>query len=169
MDSVAQLTPGLADDQRPRGSVTGVTIPPSCDHGPPVNRPSLVQPADGRSLLSTSVGMTLVAAGAILRFAVTAMFAHVAGVMLMLAGIVALLLSLLVWGPLSRRRSRSGGRHRDPPPVARPRTVYRQPVAAETGSPRWPEGGEARFCRAISAATSRRISRCPGRTARCGD
>jgi hypothetical protein len=35
--------------------------------------------------------------------------AHVAGVIVMLAGVFALLLSLLVWGPLSRRRGRSGG------------------------------------------------------------
>jgi hypothetical protein len=134
-----------------------------------VNRPGLVQPADGRSLLSTSVGIALVVAGAILRFAVTATFAHVAGVSVMLAGIVALLLSLLVWRPLGRRRSRSGGRHRGPPPVARQRSVYRKPVAAETGSPRRREGGEARFRLAISAATSRRISRSPSQTARCGD
>jgi hypothetical protein len=76
----------------------------------PVNRPSLVQAVDGRSVVSTGVGITLVVAGAILRFAVTAMSAHVAGVIVMLAGVVALLLSLLVWGPLSRRRSRSGGK-----------------------------------------------------------
>ena len=73
-----------------------------------MNRPSLVQPADGRSLLSTSIGITLVVAGAILRFAVTAMFAHMTGVIVMLAGTFALLLSLLVWGPLNRRRSHSG-------------------------------------------------------------
>jgi hypothetical protein len=110
-----------------------------------------------------------VVAGAILRFAVTAMFAHVAGVIVILAGIVALLLSLLVWGPLGRRRMRSGGRRRGPPPVARQRTVYRKPVAAETGSPRWRKGGEASFRLAIPAATSRRLSRSPGRTARYGD
>jgi hypothetical protein len=78
-----------------------------------VNRPSPVQPADGRSVVSTSVGITLVVAGAILRFAVTATFAHVlnahvAGVIAMLAGVFALLLSLLVWGPLNRRRSHTG-------------------------------------------------------------
>lgn len=31
MDSIAELVAGLADDQRPRGSVTGATIPPPCD------------------------------------------------------------------------------------------------------------------------------------------
>lgn len=75
-----------------------------------MNRPSLVQPVDGRSVVSTGAGITLVVAGAILRFAVTARFAHVlnahvAGVIVMLAGVLALLLSLLVWGPLSRRRN----------------------------------------------------------------
>ena len=120
-----------------------------------MNRPSLVQPADGRSLLSTSIGITLVVAGAILRFAVTAMFAHMTGVIVMLAGTFALLLSLLVWGPLGRRRSHSGGHDRGPVLVARQRSVYRRPAAAETGSPRWREGGETRFRRAVSAATGR--------------
>ena len=78
-----------------------------------MNRPSPVQPVDGRSVVSTSVGITLVVAGAILRFAVTATFTHVlnvhvAGVIVMLAGVFALLLSLLVWGPLNRRRSHTG-------------------------------------------------------------
>jgi hypothetical protein len=78
-----------------------------------VNRLSLVQPVDGRRVVSTGVGITLVLAGTILRFAVTATFAHVlnahvAGVIVMLAGVFALLLSLLVWGPLNRRRSHSG-------------------------------------------------------------
>jgi hypothetical protein len=46
------------------------------------------------NLVGTSVGMTLVAAGTILRFAVSATFTrslnvHVAGVIVMLAGIVA--------------------------------------------------------------------------------
>jgi hypothetical protein len=78
-----------------------------------VNRSSPVQPVDGRSVVSTGVGITLVVAGAILRFAVTATFAHVlnahvAGVIVMLVGVFALLLSLLVWGPLNRRRGHSG-------------------------------------------------------------
>ena len=73
--------------------------------GAPVNRPGLVQPVDGRPVVSTGAGVTLVVAGAILQFAVTS---GVAGVIVMLAGIFALLLSLLVWGPLNRRRSHSG-------------------------------------------------------------
>jgi len=30
MDSIGQFVPGLADDQRSRGSVMGVTITPPC-------------------------------------------------------------------------------------------------------------------------------------------
>lgn len=72
-----------------------------------MNRTSLVRAVDGRPAASTGVGVTLVVAGAVLRFAV--LNAHVAGVIVMLAGVFALLLSLLVWGPLNRRRSHSGG------------------------------------------------------------
>jgi hypothetical protein len=79
----------------------------------PVNRPGLVQPADYRQVLSSCVGITLVAAGAIVRFAVPVTFihglnVHVVSVIVMLAGVFGLLLSLMVWGPLSRRRNHSG-------------------------------------------------------------
>jgi hypothetical protein len=82
-----------------------------------VNSRSLVLPVDGRRMISTGVGITLVAAGAILRFAVPASFihglnAHVAGVIVILAGVFGLLLSLLVWGPLDRRRAGHGGGRR---------------------------------------------------------
>ena len=75
----------------------------------------LVVPVDGRRMISTAVGVTLIAAGAILRFAVPATFAyglsaHVMSVIVMLAGIFGLLLSLLVWGPLDRRRNRAAGK-----------------------------------------------------------
>jgi hypothetical protein len=78
-----------------------------------VNRPGLVQPVGCRRVMSTGVGIALVVAGAILRFAVPATFIHgldlrVVGVIVTLAGVLALLLSLLVWGPLSRRRTHSG-------------------------------------------------------------
>jgi len=81
-----------------------------------VNRPSLVQPVDCRRVMSTGVGIALVVAGAIVRFAVPAtviygLNVHVVGVIVMLAGVIALLLSLLVWGPLSRRRNHSGEGH----------------------------------------------------------
>ena len=63
----------------------------------------------------------------------------------MLAGVIALLLSLLVWGPLSRRRNHSGGYGSGTPPLARQRSVYRdQPPARRpsppTGSPRCARG-----------------------------
>ena len=84
--------------------------------------PSLVQPVGCRRVMSTGVGIALVAAGAILRFAVPAAFIHgldlrVVGVIVMLAGVIALLLSLLVWGPLSRRHNHSGGYGSALPPL----------------------------------------------------
>ena len=65
-------------------------------------------------MISTGVGVTLVTAGAILRFAVPATFIRAlnvdfVGVIVMLAGVFGVLLSLLVWGPLSRRHNHSGG------------------------------------------------------------
>jgi hypothetical protein len=74
-----------------------------------VSNRGLVVPVDGRRMMSTIVGVVLIAAGAILRFAVPAtvtygLNVHVVSVIVMLAGIVSLLLSLLVWEPLSRRR-----------------------------------------------------------------
>ncbi len=81
----------------------------------------LVVLVDGRRMISTVVGIILVAAGAIVRFAVPATFAHglnthVASVIVMLAGILGLLLSLLVWGPLGRRNHDGGsGRGALPP------------------------------------------------------
>ena len=112
-----------------------------------MNRPGLVQPVGCGQVMSTGVGIALVAAGAVLRFAVPATFIHglnlhVVGVIVMLPGVIALLLSLLVWGPLSRRRNHSGGYGSGTPPLARPRSVYQgQPPgakadAAVTGSPR---------------------------------
>ena len=92
-------------------------------------------------MISTGVGITLVAAGAILRFAVPATFTpglnvHVAGVIVMLAGVFGLLLSLLVWGPLNRRRNHSGGYRRGAPPLARQRNVYQdQPPARGQSKP----------------------------------
>jgi hypothetical protein len=99
------------------------------------NGPSLVQPVGCRQVMTTGAGIVLVAAGAILRFAVPATFIHglnlrVVGVIVMLPGVIALLLSLLVWGPLSRRRNHSGGYGPETPPRARQRRVYQdQPPA----------------------------------------
>jgi hypothetical protein len=79
--------------------------------------------------MSTGVGIALVGAGAIVRFAVPATFIRglnprVVGVIVMLAGVIALLLSLLVWGPLNRRRSHSGGCGYGTPPLARQQSVH---------------------------------------------
>ena len=65
-------------------------------------------------MISTGVGITLIAVGAIFRFAAPATFiyglnAHVLTVIVILAGILGLLLSLLVWGPLDRRCNHYGG------------------------------------------------------------
>lgn len=81
----------------------------------------LVVPVDGRRMISTGVGITLVVAGLILRFAVPATFthglnAHVVGIIVTLAGVFGLLLSLLVWGPLDRRRNHHGRFGRGEPP-----------------------------------------------------
>jgi hypothetical protein len=80
-----------------------------------VSNRGLVVPVDRRRMISTAVGITLIAVGAILRFAVPATFtyglnARVASVIVMLAGIFGLLLSLLIWGPLDRRRNHHGSR-----------------------------------------------------------
>ena len=105
-----------------------------------MNRPGLVQLADHRQVMSTGVGITLVAAGAILRFAVPATFihglnGHVVGVIVMLAGVFGLLLSLLVWGPLSRRGSHSGGYGRGALPLAWRRSIYQDQPPARGPSP----------------------------------
>ena len=90
-------------------------------------------------MISTAVGVTLIAAGAILRFAVPATFAyglsaHVISVIVMLAGIFGLLLSLLVWGPLDRRRNHYGGfgRGAQRPGEAKPTRTSRQRGLVET-------------------------------------
>jgi len=104
-----------------------------------VNRPGLVQPVGCWRVMSTGVGIALVAAGAILRFAVPAAFIHgldprVVGLIVMLAGIIALLLSLLVWGPLGRRRKHFGG-YGSGTPLARQRSVYQDQPPARRLSP----------------------------------
>jgi len=90
--------------------------------------------------MSTGLGIALVAAGAILCFAVPATLIHglnlrVAGVIVMLAGVVGLLLSLLVWGPLRRRRNHSGGYGSGTPLLARQQSVYQDQPPAQRPSP----------------------------------
>jgi hypothetical protein len=105
-----------------------------------VNGSSPVQPVGCWQAITTGAGIVLVAAGAILCFAVPATFIHgldlrVAGVIVMLPGVVALLLSLLVWGPLSRRRTHRGGYGSGTPPLARQRRVYQDQPPARRPSP----------------------------------
>lgn len=76
--------------------------------------------------MGTGTCVALIAAGAILRFAVATkqshgINVHVVGVIVLLAGVLGLVLSLLVWGPLNpaRRQARSSaGNVGLPPPVS---------------------------------------------------
>jgi hypothetical protein len=86
--------------------------------GEPVNTATGPQgarpPAAGRRAMGTGVAITLIAVGAILRFALPGgsphgLNVHVVGVVLILAGVLGLLLSLLARaGP--RRRTRSSAK-----------------------------------------------------------
>jgi hypothetical protein len=62
--------------------------------------------------MGTGTCIALIAAGAILRYAVTTTSSHgvnvhVVGLIVLLAGVLGLLLSLLVWGPLNPARRRA--------------------------------------------------------------
>ena len=90
--------------------------------------------------MSTGLGITLVAIGAIVRFAFPATFihglnVHVVGVIVMLAGVFGMLLSLLVWGPLSRRLNHRGGHGRGALPLARQQSIYQDQPPARGPSP----------------------------------
>src|ERR1700729_4123872 len=107
----------------------------------PVNGPA--QPPGGRGMMSIGAGVTLITAGSILRFAIATtsthgLNIHVVGVILILVGVLGLLLSLLVWGPLTRRRNRPAGYGSAAPPPARQRFPEDQPPAA--GDPRGYQG-----------------------------
>jgi hypothetical protein len=89
----------------------------------------------GRHAMGTGTCIVLIAAGAILRYAVTTTSSHgvnvhVVGLIVMLAGVLGLLLSLLMWGALNqaRRRTRDSAGYEStaPPPLAeRERRTYR--------------------------------------------
>lgn len=93
-----------------------------------------VQPVGGR-VMSTGTCIALIALGAILRYAVTTtqthgINVHVVGLIVLLAGVLGLLLSLLVWSPLNpnRRRSARATRYDDGrprPQVVEERRTYR--------------------------------------------
>jgi Na+/melibiose symporter-like transporter len=110
--------------------------------GEPVNTAAGPQdarpPAAGRRVVSSGVGITLIAVGAILRFALAAgsphgLNVHVVGVVLILAGVLELLLSLVRVGqrrPRSLVRQGRGGYYRLPGPNARLQTT-KQAAAAD--------------------------------------
>jgi hypothetical protein len=98
--------------------------------------------------MSLGVGIFLIAAGAVLRFAIATssthgLNIHAVGVILMLAGVVGLVLSLLVWGWLNRRRNRVAT-YTAPAPATysrRPRTLVRRRTVYQDDLP--VAGGQA--------------------------
>jgi hypothetical protein len=110
--------------------------------GEPVNTPTESQgggrPVSGRRVMRTGVGITLIAVGAILRFALPpgsphGLNVHVVGVVLILVGVLGLLLSLLLGaGMMQPRRltlwNTSGG---DGESAGHSRIVETQQAAAE--------------------------------------
>ena len=111
--------------------------------GEPVNMAAGPQdglpPAAGRRVMSTWAAITLIAIGAILRFALAGgsphgLNVHVVGIVLILAGILALLLALLVRAgprrPRSLVRQGRGGYYALPGPNARLQRT-RQAAAAD--------------------------------------
>ena len=87
--------------------------------------------------MSTGTTIALLAVGGILRFAVApgspgGLNFHVAGVVLMLAGAVGLVLALLGRGPLNRRGNPGVRYRRAPPTLTRQRGGYQdRPPAAD--------------------------------------
>ena len=86
-------------------------------------------------MMSIGAGVTLIAAGGILRFAVATtsthgLNVHVVGVILILAGVLGLMLSLL-WTVLGRRRNGPAGYGRAAPPITRQRFPQDQPPATD--------------------------------------
>ena len=100
---------------------------PPARPGEPVSAPPGLQddqaPAGGRRVMSTGAAITLIAVGAVLRFALApgsphGLNVHVVGVILIVVGIIALLVALLVRAVPRRPRSlvRQGrGRYNDLP------------------------------------------------------
>jgi hypothetical protein len=95
------------------------------------------QSVAGRRAMGTGTCVALIAVGAILRYAVTATSSHgvnihVVGLIVLLAGVLGLLLSLLVWGPLNPARRRAnnpaGYEASTPPPPQAPPTGQERPL-----------------------------------------
>jgi hypothetical protein len=86
-------------------------------------------------MMSIGAGVTLIAAGGILRFAVATtstrgLNVHVVGVILILVGVLGLMLSLL-WTTMSRRRNRPAGYGHAAPPLTRQSFPSDQPSATD--------------------------------------
>src|ERR1700733_13502412 len=90
--------------------------------------------AMGGRVMSTGTCIALIALGAILRYAVTTtqthgINVHVVGLIVLLAGVLGRLLSMLVWSPLNpnRRRAAQAARYDDRPrpQVVEERRTYR--------------------------------------------
>jgi hypothetical protein len=103
--------------------------------------------------MGTGTGITLIALGAILRFAITGssfhgLNVHVVGVILMLAGVLGLLFSMLVWGPGTvppRQRCRRGGAaHRRAPRLPGRATAVMRAQAAARRQPSQDRHGQVR-------------------------
>jgi hypothetical protein len=86
-------------------------------------------------MVSIGAAVTLIAAGGILRFAVATsthgLNVHVVGLILILAGLLGLVLSLLVWVLLNRRRNRAAGDGRAAPPLTPQRFPQDQPPTTD--------------------------------------
>ena len=111
--------------------------------------------------MSTGAGITLIAAGAILRSAVATtsthgLNVHAVGVILILAGVLGLLLSLLVWGPLNRRPNHPASYDHTAPPLTRqrfPARSHRLPAAgAPTRTSRQTEASDRRPASSLAVA-----------------
>jgi hypothetical protein len=92
-----------------------------------VNNPP--QPPGGWGMVSIGAAVTLIAAGGILRFTVATtsthgLNVHVVGLILILAGLLGLVLSLIVWVLLNRRRNRQAGDGRVVPRLTPERFPY---------------------------------------------
>jgi hypothetical protein len=110
-----------------------------------VSNHGLVVPVDGRRMISTGVGITLVVAGAIVRFAVPATFtyglnAHVVSVIVMLAGVFGCGVPLQGNGmPARTSRQRDVRRSRDRESALRESSSGRRTVSYD-GT--WPLGSD---------------------------
>ena len=87
-------------------------------------------------MVSIGAAVTLIAAGGILRFAVATtstrgLDVHVVGLILILAGLLGLVLSLLIWVLLNRRGNRPAGDSRAAPPLTPQRFPQDQPPATD--------------------------------------